>query len=118
MLKLDLKPLLEARFVEQPYTFLCKKGFTHTVAIKLLSGDTKACQLRHIERLCEIFVCTPNDLFVWEPKDVSDYPENFPLKKLQRQSIDFDFNRKLKQMPLEELQEFVKEAEKMMNKGE
>lgn len=118
MLKLDLKPLLEARFIEQPYAFLCKKGFSHTVALKLLSGDTKSCQLSHIEQLCDIFLCSPNDLFVWEPKAEKRYPENYPLKKLQRQSVDFDFNQKLRQMSIEELQEFAKETEKMMKKEE
>ena len=117
MLKLDLNPILKVRLISQPYTFLKKKGFTHNITIKLLSGDTRACQLKHIEQLCDAFLCLPNDLLVWHPDKNELYADNYPLKKLEPSPEEFNLNKAISEMPLDEMREFAKRAHQML-KGE
>ena len=82
MLKLDLRPLLQVRGISQPYSFLRGHGFTHNIAWKLLSGKSRECRYHHIEKLCRLLLCTPNDLLVWKPDENEVYPDNLPLREL------------------------------------
>lgn len=83
MLSLNLKPIFSARGIDKPYTFLVKNGFTPHAANTLLNSKTRVFRLDHIERLCEVFVCEPNDLLVWKPDSGKIIASNNPLHKLK-----------------------------------
>jgi len=70
------------RGIEKPYTFLVKAGLSPNTATSILNHNTRSFRLDHIELLCDVLVCEPNDLLAWTPEDDKIYPDNYPLVKL------------------------------------
>ena len=66
MLVLNLKRLLELRNVTFGTRYLMNHGFTEGEARSLMSGEVKTMRFTLMQRLCETFQCTPNDLFDWQ----------------------------------------------------
>lgn len=83
MLQLNLKPLFAARGIDRPYYFLKKHGFSHEAANSLRSGKRIMIDVRHMEKLCEILWCEPNDLFEWYPASERIIPDAHPLFNLK-----------------------------------
>ena len=61
---LDLSPILMARNIRMPYTFLTRIGFNTMTAQKMLRGESIQLNYNHLTALCLHLNCTPNDLFV------------------------------------------------------
>lgn len=83
MLSYNLHPIFSARGIEKPFSFLVKNGFTPHSANKILNNDTHTLRLDHVELLCEILFCEPNDLLLWTPSKNKIIHENNPLNKLR-----------------------------------
>lgn len=104
MLILNLNPIFKIRGIEKPFTYLVKNGFSRHAANLLINGKNRVYRLDHIEKLCEILVCEPNDLLTWLPESEQHYPENFPLAKLKKQASDsLNLKDTLMKAPLSEL---------------
>ena len=61
---LDLSPILMARNIRTPYTFLTRIGIATMTAQKMLRGESIQLNYNHLTALCLHLNCTPNDLFV------------------------------------------------------
>lgn len=69
MLKLDLTPLIHAKGFTQSQAFLRKHGFTAREARTLMNEKSvRLIRDSMIQRLCETFLCEPNDLMSWTDK--------------------------------------------------
>jgi DNA-binding Xre family transcriptional regulator len=102
MLTLQIKDLCRLRGIKAPLNALIKAGISQTVASGYLTGKKKHLLLKHIEILCELLRCYPNDLFAWTPDDKSkDYPENH-LQKIRKQSLP-DLQKVIGSLSLEEV---------------
>jgi DNA-binding Xre family transcriptional regulator len=60
---LDLRPILVARNITNPLTFLLKMGIVNNSAIKILKGEAVQINFNQLTKLCVNLNCTPNDLF-------------------------------------------------------
>lgn len=87
MLFLNLKPILAARGIERPYSFLVKAGFTPPTAHNLLHSNTSTFRLKHIEKLCLILNCTPSDLLLWKKNSNEIVDANHSLTALKTAAI-------------------------------
>lgn len=106
MLSLHLQPIFKARGIEKPYTFLVKNGFTPHAAHNLLNSKTRVFRLDHIELLCEILICEPNDLLLWQPNSGKQIAANHPLKKLSHTSDpETDLKKALFNLPYNQLKD-------------
>ena len=104
MLTLNISPIFRARGIERPYTFLVKAGFTPHSANVLLNSKSKVFRLDHIEKLCVILKCEPNDLLVWHPNKNEIIADDHPLTKLKYgESPAIDLKATLLNMPYSEL---------------
>jgi hypothetical protein len=64
--------------------------------------------LAHVETLCALLRCTPNDLFAWTPDDkTSDYPEN-PLQHIRARALP-DLQKIIGSLSLEEVRKRLEE---------
>jgi len=61
--------------------------------------------LREVERLCELFRCTPNDLLEWEPSPEQAAIADHPLKPLERAKKVEGLSQLLNAIPLDKLEE-------------
>jgi len=110
MIKMHIASLCEQRGIRNPASTLIKAGISQGIVTKYLKGKVKRLPLDHIEKLCLLFRCAPNDLFTWTPdKKTDDYPEN-PLQ-LIRQQTGFDLTAKIKSMTLEEIKKKFEDVE-------
>ena len=105
MLQLNLKRIFKARSIEQPYKFLVKSGFVPFTAHKYKNGKAEHMRLDHIEKLCIILNCTPNELFEWVPDDLLDDRADHPLQKIRRREKRIEINQLLSKMSLDKLEE-------------
>jgi DNA-binding Xre family transcriptional regulator len=117
MLVLNLQRLFKKRGIKRKYSFLKRKGFTHSTASDLSNNTTKLINLKHLELLCRVFLCLPNDLMEWIPDTDADKQSKLPLKKLIRVVPKEDVNELIQALTEEELEKLREELEKRKNGG-
>ena len=105
MLFLNVIEICKTRQIERPYSLLVKAGISHHAASDIVNGYSRAIRLDHIEKLCEILHCEPNDLFAYKPESNNKLAETHPLNKLIPKNTDFNWQQTLKTMPLDKLKE-------------
>jgi DNA-binding Xre family transcriptional regulator len=108
MLNLNLKRIFKARGIEMPYKFLTQHGFVPFTAHKYKNGKVEHMRLDHIEKLCILLNCTPNDLFEWLPDDLLDDRPEHPLQKIRQREKKIEIGKLLSKMSLEKLEEIEK----------
>ena len=109
MLTLNLTPIFKARGIDKPYSFLVKAGLTAHSATNILNSQTRIFRLDHVELLCKVLVCEPNDLLLWTPNSGEKFEPNFPLSKLIQVETGLNnWKETLATMPFKELKEVTK----------
>lgn len=103
MLNLDIKPLFKLRGIPKPYTTLVKAGISPQSAAKIVRSETRIFRLDHIEIICGILNCTPNDLLSWSQNKGTPIAETHALHQLKREKKDFTLQDKLSSLTLEQL---------------
>ena len=103
MLSLYLQPIFKARGIEKPFSFLVKAGFNYNAAHRLTNGKPSVLKLDHIELLCKVLVCDPNDLLKWTPNKDEDLSESHPLRSLLNVEKLNELNDLIKSTPYKEL---------------
>jgi DNA-binding Xre family transcriptional regulator len=102
MLTLQINKLCVLRGIKAPLTAMRKAGISQQIAFKYLQGKKKNLMIDHVEKLCTLLRCTPNDLFAWTPEDkAQDYPEN-PLQAIRQQDLP-DLQKVIGSLSLEEV---------------
>ena len=107
MLTLDINPIIQARGVGKPYTFLVKAGISPQSATMIVNSKARVFRLDHIETICEQLNCTPNDLLSWTPKKNLKLHDNHSLNQLIRDKKAFKLQDTLKTMSLEQLNQIA-----------
>ena len=103
MIALSIKDLFRLRGIRQPVKAMRKAGISHYVAHAYLKGKKQRMVVEHLEILCKLLRCTPNELFSWEPDNqAEDFPEN-PLQAIRKKER-MDLNEVLKGMSVEEIE--------------
>jgi DNA-binding Xre family transcriptional regulator len=105
MLTLNLSRIFKARGIEQPYKFLVKSGFVPFTAHKYKNGKVEHMRLDHMEQLCILLNCTPNDIFEWAPNDLLDDRMDHPLQAIRRREKKLEITKLLSKMSLSKLEE-------------
>jgi DNA-binding Xre family transcriptional regulator len=108
MLVLNIGPVLSARGIERPFSFLVKSGFSSHTAHLLLHNQRHTFRLDHIELLCKVLLCEPHDLLQWTPNTGENLPATHPLYKLKRSQPVHNWKQAMSNMSLEELQQVAK----------
>jgi DNA-binding Xre family transcriptional regulator len=109
MLSIDLTHIFKARGIDRPYTFLVKAGFTSHTAHSLLNSSTRAFKLDHIELLCKVLICEPNDLLVFALDKDQVFSADHPLLKLKQVDTSQNWTQTLATMPYKKLKEIAKQ---------
>ena len=117
MLEINLNRIARKKGWTEVTEALTKGGFASHKAWRLATGRMKKWDLKDIEKLCEIFKCTPDDLFVLTPEKGKIYEEGNPLRSLMRINESFDVLNFLKTQPIEKVKEFEAEMLKKRMDG-
>ena len=105
MLLLDLYRVFEDKGIENPHRFLRKNGFTAHTTSRLLNNKVDSISFRHLEQLCLIINCSVDDLFAWKSNDEAGIYKDHVLQKLKRGESKGSITGKLKQLPLDKINE-------------
>lgn len=105
MLKFNFKRVFKARGIEKPFTYLVKSGYSPSFANRVVNNRVKQMNVEHIEKLCTLLQCTPNDLLEWTPDKNTVTGQSHPLSPLQRIASDGQINRILYNIPVDRLSE-------------
>ena len=105
MLAYNLTPIFKVRGIENPHSFLVKNGFSSHTAHNISTHQTRIFRLDHVERLCKILICEPNDLLMWIPDKNEPIAENHPLQKLTIKQSDLSIHEELNMISYKELKE-------------
>ena len=105
MLTYNIREICAARGIERPFSYLVKNGFTYGVAARLVRNEPLSIRLDHIEQLCILLYCTPDDLITWKPTKDKPIPPDHPLQRLKKDQALTDLYGTLKTLPLDRLNE-------------
>ena len=72
---------------------------------KILNGTTRVFRLDHIEIICTVLNCEPNDLLLWTPTKNNSFPTPHPLINLKQAPISSNLKETLSAIPLKQLKE-------------
>lgn len=102
MLQWKVKELLAEKGYPHPHKWMLNCKLNNTTAYKILNNKQQRVDLKHLNAICEAAYCTPNDLFVWQPKVEAQYPPTHPLQALRSRTIT-NISQKLKTMSAEQI---------------
>ncbi len=85
MLSIHLKELFALRGIRYPYGWMVKDGLPVVAARNFSSGKYRQVPLQHLEKLCLLLRCTPNDVLAWQPEAGMDAAHQ-PLADLMRKN--------------------------------
>lgn len=116
MLQYNFTKIFHSRGIEKPYYFLKKQGFSHNLAHRISKNKIDAFSLEHLEKMCTLLSCTPNDLLEWFPKIDNETTAKHPLSVLRKTINVVNLPNLLREMPLEQLGELQTMIEQVKNK--
>ena len=117
MLHFNFTRLFKARGITKPTTYMIRQGFSDKFATRVVHNDFRKLNLDDVQRLCELFVCTPNDMLEWEPGTDKVDSATHPLASLIRNEKVLDLSRTLNSVPLDKLLAIEKLIQDEINKG-
>ncbi len=87
---------------------MVKARISPNTATTIINNDTKIIRLDHIEKICVLLCCEPNDIFVYKPNANQLLAANHPLHNLVKKDEDLAWVNNLKNIPLANLKEMSK----------
>ena len=104
MLYFDIKRILKTRGIDEPYRWLVKNGFVPQTVHSWLNYQLGYIKPDHLERLCLLLNCTPNDLFDWREDGKTVVHDTHALRTLAKPPPDTNIQTTLRELPLDKLE--------------
>jgi DNA-binding Xre family transcriptional regulator len=105
MLRFNFTRILKARGIDRPFSYLVKIGYSGNFATRIAHNRIRRLDLDHVEKLCELFQCTPNDLLEWFPGSKDQNIDKHPLSSLRRIDKVVELTHMLSAIPLDKISE-------------
>lgn len=115
MLFYNFTRLFKSRGIDKPFSYLLSMGYSANVATRIINHRIERVKLSDLEKLCELFKCTPNDLLEWVPGKNEKDKENHPLFPLIRNEKVHDLTQLLHSIPLNKLVEIEELIQKELD---
>ena len=114
MLQLDIAGIMNEREIPNHNAYLCNNGFSPFIASRLLNNKTKSISFAHLQKLCLLFRCTPNDLYVWNAPNTMKNNTSQPIYALVPIIKKPFIASRLQHLPVEKLREIKKAIDEAM----
>lgn len=105
MLFLNVSRAFKLRGVENPARHLLKLGISRPTISRLMNNDKSWVSYGHLEKICSVLNCTPNDLFEWKPDTNTVLPDAHSLNTLDKGAAAKSLQQMVKDIPSERLAE-------------
>ena len=104
MLRFNLSHIFQAKAITKPSAEIINAGFGASTATKIRKGQLTTLNLSYVEKLCDYFHCTPNDLLEWLPSQKQLPAEEHSLHPLLRNKKQSEVLQILNNLPFDKLQ--------------
>ncbi len=111
MLKFYIKEVLKVKGYKPNTHILQRMGLRYTAANRLIKGEARSLNLKHLEMLCSFLNCTPNDILNFTPHQENPISLEHPLNTLTKplnQDSPIDFIKSMTPDQAKEATELVK----------
>lgn len=115
MLYLNVKRILDLRGISRPFTYLLNNGFIRSTAQRFVRGDVTQIRLDHLEQLCLLLNCSPNDLLGWRAGKNTQVAENHPLQALSTPKNTPPISELVKDIPVDKLDKIAELLNQLKN---
>lgn len=105
MLIFNPKRIFALRGIEKPHRTLVKAGISPATATKILKYYSPTVTIAHLEKICALLNCTPNDLFEFRADDKSSLHDKHALHTLRKEKDTASIKELIEDVPLEKLSE-------------
>ena len=105
MLTFNFTRIFKSRGIDKPFSYLVKLGYSDNFATRIVNNRIERLNLKDIERLCELFQCTPNDFIEWIPSTKDLKNDNHPLLTLKRTDKVVQLTKIINSIPLDKLKD-------------
>ena len=105
MLTFNFSRIFKARGIDKPFSYLVKVGYSDNFATRIVNNRMKRLNLDDVEKLCELFQCTPNDLLEWIPESKDKTNDKHPLISIKHSNQVVQLTHILNSVPLDKLSE-------------
>jgi len=99
--------MFKLRGISNPYGLLASHGLAHKTACNIAYTRIKTIRLEHLELICRLLNCSPNDVIRYEADERNILPANHALLKLQHEAETASITDMFKTMSLEQLQQLA-----------
>lgn len=110
--------IFKARGIAHPFTYLRNAGFSDTLASRIKNNKVKRLGMIHLEKLCILLKCTPNDVVAWVPDSKTDIEADHPLNSLRQTDTEIDLVKTINSIPLGKLEKIEQLIKDELNKEE
>ena len=108
MLVFNFSRIIYIKEIKYPFTALVKFGFSSKFAAKVTGNQFVKLETEYLEKLCDFFKCTPNDLLEWKPELGTTDVKNHHLSSLNRSVHQVTISEKLSKLSLKKVNEINK----------
>lgn len=105
MITLNLKAILTDREIKNHTSYLFHNGFTWATASRMATGNVKALSFKHMEKLCLLLHCTPNDLLLWTADEGKTIERTQPIQPISAACSPRLHCARSRHLPIDELRE-------------
>lgn len=103
MLFFNFSRVLKIKGISRPHAHLTALGYSRNVATKLANNNLTQLNLSSIERFCQDFNCTPNDIIDFRPNPKTNLPQDHALHSLTKKEISNKVLGKINALPVEKI---------------
>jgi DNA-binding Xre family transcriptional regulator len=116
MLSFNFSRIFKSRGIDKPFSYLVKAGYSDNFATRIVNNRIQRLNLTDVEKLCELFRCTPNDLLEWIPENEDKTNDKHPLISMKRSDKVFQLTQILNSVPLDKLKDIESVIRKEIEK--
>ena len=116
MLRFEVARILKTRGIDNHYRWLVANGFVPQTVNSWLKYELGYIKPDHLERLCLLLNCTPNDLFDWREDGKTVVHDTHALRTLIKRKNDIQTT--LRELPLDKLEKLGEMLAELKNGAE
>lgn len=100
---LNFARIFKLRGIRYPYSYLKTLGYSGGYATKLTNNRVTELNINRLEKFCQDFNCTPNDIADFRPNSKTNLPPDHILHTLTKQDLTQEIDALINALPVEKI---------------
>lgn len=100
---LNFARIFKLRGIRHPYRYLKNLGYSGGYATKLTNNRVTQLNINRLEKFCQDFNCTPNDIAEFRPGKSAAISTDHALNQLIREDLSQEIDALINALPVEKI---------------